>query len=235
VALVSIESWIAQPEYNKIYMADTSFLIKSTICLNKELDYHASDDHKLLKQFKQKLIQTGCTIFYNATARGELLHVLRRVLITASIKEGKVGERELSRNFLKECTQFDINKDFNRLIKHLLSKGYVNFFNDLFGETGEYLNQEFNYCTSACKYISFNGSLSWDDAVETMAQYALDSSDAMIINAAVNIADCVGLITGDQDYKYCYDISQFDIIFPGRFGNSKPKSFDSFEAEETTT
>ena len=207
-------------------MADTSFLVKSTMCLNAPNDNYAKQDHELIRDFKKKLISTGCKIIYNATAKTEILHVIREVMIRDAIALRKIDDRDLNTSFLSLCS--DIDNDFNRTVKKLLKNGYINFFNELFGNSGEHLLAEFNYRTSNCSYVSFDGKLDWNDAILIMSQYALDSSDAMIINSAVKTEDCAGLLTADQDYKYCYDIPNFDIIFPSRFNTKNPKSYSCF-------
>jgi len=230
VALVSIESWVASPDYEKIYIADTNFLFKSVHLTNVSQDPYAIDDYKLLRDFRKALRSRGCTVLFNSTVRHELLRLLRHLMVKVALQDGEIDGQKISPEI--QALRFDthgVEKTADRFLKDVLRTGYIKFFNDLLGEGGEHLSAEFERVTAGCLYRSYGASLSWSDTEKTMAQYGLDSSDAMIVNAGVKTADCVGLLTADSDFRYCYNVENFDIIMPQRlrFGK-KPVSLDPY-------
>jgi hypothetical protein len=62
----------------------------------------------------------------------------------------------------------------------------------------------------------------WDDVYKLMAMYGLDSSDSMILNYAIAQKTFSGLISMDSDFRFCSDVSNFDIVVPGSVINYDP-------------
>jgi predicted nucleic acid-binding protein len=58
-----------------------------------------------------------------------------------------------------------------------------------------------------------NGKLNWEDAIEIMEQYLLDSSDATILNFAIKMG-FDGLATCDGDFKRVDNVQGFTIYMP---------------------
>ncbi len=233
MALVGAADWIGAPEYNRLYIADTSFLIKSALMPEDPKNVNSVGDHALLKSLRAKLKTCGCKVIFNSVAKQELLRHLRKRLCIASISNREIDGRKLNTLFLNECSGLDLVNDFDRSMKTLLRKGYINFFEGALGVNGADLETLYNGVVANFSYISFGGRLDWSHPQQLMSEYGLDSSDAMIINAGVKTSDCVGLLTGDADYKYCYSISNsqgngFDIILPDRL-KGRSVAVDCFE------
>lgn len=218
MALIAFEDWIAQPEHNKVFIADTNFILKSNTNFKSPEDSYWEEDCALLKQARAKILACENKIIYNATVKHELLRRIRTIMANVAIQELHIDGKTFGDSFKQLLVEYPVGNGngSDKCFKQIVRKGYNAFFTDLLGEDGEHLNAEFEAMTTGCHYYPFKGSLSWGAAKKTMAQYGLDSADAMIVNAGVNVSDCVGLLTADADFRFCYDVNNFDIIMPRR-------------------
>lgn len=232
MALIAFEDWIAQSEHNKVFIADTNFILKSNTNFKSPDDSYWEQDCALLKQARARILSCGNKIVFNATVKHELLRRIRTIMATVAIQSMNIDGQPFGQDFKNLLVRNPVDLNPDACFKQIVRRGYNAFFTELLGEDGEYLKAEFEAMTTGCQYYSFKGALSWADAKKTMAQYGLDSADAMIVNAGVNVSDCVGLLTADADFRFCYDVDGFDIIMPRRLirsmRNKKPITYSIY-------
>lgn len=210
MGLLSFKDFLRSNPKQKVYIADTSFIIKSVIPNTQEYEV------------RQKL--AGKIGFvYNVIVKKEILHLTRYTMIDHAIRNELIK--------VNKSIQYiwDNKQEFEHL-KQVCDNGYAEMFREVFGAKGEKLQEEVDKVLTGCMYADGKNNAnasSWDNALALMSLYGLDSSDAMILNFAVGDATYAGLITSDSDFRVCGDVKSknaFDIILPEGAKNRVQKS-----------
>lgn len=199
---VSFKEFLNKPPKNKMYLADTSFLINSIDTNSKEYE------------IRNKL--SGKVGFgYNVVVKKELMHFLRRALFREEmfVKKNTPLHKRL-------YTLWDMHESSGDPLKELCNEGYAELFRIAFGNNGETLKASLETVLNGCSYVdgkNNKNAKNWDNVFSIMSMYGLDSSDAMILNFAIGDSTFAGLITSDADFRVCGDMDKsanFDIVLP---------------------
>lgn len=201
MALIGFTDFQRKIPNGKIFVANTSFLIKSLT---------STIEGKLLAKLKVEFLKKS-SLVYNVTIRNEILHFLRSQMIKNAVESKNITPNNTFMSFWK------MKKDDHNLLKLICDQGYAEIFRSVFGENGEKLEEQFNITTYGCDYGSPKSGKepTWKDVHKIMSVYGLDSSDAMILNMAISDSTYSGLITCDRDFRVCGNIPElkdFDII-----------------------
>ncbi|MGE3682059.1 MAG: hypothetical protein AB7G93_10060 [Bdellovibrionales bacterium] len=156
----------------------------------------------------------------NVTVRNELHHRIRSMLVDNFIKNNNGMFRPELVSALANAS-----KDKKDKAKFLVRRGYGNLVAQALGEKGREIGRLVDKATAACVYRSGAtflaeqksssdekpSDLNWSQVRELMSEYALDSSDAMILNMGLKDKKIRGLITADSDFRYVRT-NTFEII-----------------------
>lgn len=200
MALLSFQEFLQTKSKEKLFIADTSFLLNSVVRGTEEYDF-------------RKKIAGHIGLAYNVIIRKEIMHITRYQLFKTVFESGDLKMRQSLKNL------WDLKQDHDRL-KEICKGGYAEIFREIFGNNGERLEEEVNRILVGCIYVDGKknkNSSNWNQVYTLMATYGLDSSDAMIVNFAAGDASYAGIITSDADYRVCADVSSkntFDILVP---------------------
>lgn len=216
--IVSIESLIQKSIKDKVYVVDTNFIINCSSNDNKDPNI------KLAKQLKTKLLNNKCILVFNVITRNELLHNLREVSLLTAFEKNTVG---IDSKIIATHNRAKELGTYKGIAKWVLQSGYGSILKELFGPNGDTLQKYYNDLTDGFAYQNGNGnsnSNSWDNLVKIMAEHALDSSDAMILNFALGNKTYNGLISMDSDFNYCVNTKDFEIIIPDKYISDKTRN-----------
>jgi len=206
----------------KFFVVDTSFILNAR---SNASDTFSKSNAKLLKH----LLAAGAKLVYNVSIRSELLKIIRELLLNSFIQS-----EEKKENLCPELQSIlDANQSSPKtvLLKLVADSGYGLIFRDALGMAGEKLTEEFEKYTSRMTFHTSQDlrresndadfTVPWSHVFQIMAQYGLNSSDAMIMNFAISSKIYSGLITADKDFRYCADesIQDFHIFMPEKFLN----------------
>lgn len=204
MAILSFHQVLSSPPRNKIYVADTCFLI--------EARQDGSDSNKVAK----KLAAANCGLVFNVTIHNEILHYTRELLVDRAFDE---EPEYLGKSLIARWKRLeDVNFTAAQKMKAICDSGHFGVFRKIFGEKGEVLAAEKANFLCLGKYFentAIKQALKWEMVPTLMAQYGLDSSDAMIVNFAVNCG-FDGIVSTDKDYRIAGvgEDNSFEVILP---------------------
>jgi predicted nucleic acid-binding protein len=216
----SFQSLISNPPKEGIYVVDTNFII------NCSAD-DAIQNAKISKALRAAL--KDCVLVYNVVTKNELLHHLREFNLK-QIFDGKT-DLNLNESVLRAHNRAEGVAGYKGLSKWVLASGYGSILLEKFGLRGQLLFKQFNdlvdgFISSETFYKSgTSNASSWDNVFKIMAEHALDSSDAMILNFALSDEVFSGIISVDRDFNYCViDDDDFKVILPSNYISDKTRN-----------
>lgn len=220
--LISIEEVIKAPPKGEVFVVDTNFII---FCSENSNDHQVS----LAKNLKTILLENDCFLVYNVSTKNELLHHLREFQLNQVFK----GNSEIKVNdSVKKAYEYFINNSNKSLSKWVLESGYGSILLEMFGNNGEKLKMLFDDLVEDFIYSSDyyeNGTVNksaWENVFKIMAEHALDSTDAMILNFGLSDQSFNGLISLDRDFNYCAKTGNFKILLPNAYISDKTRNKD---------
>jgi len=195
-----------------VYLADTCFLLLS-IDTSKNRNLQS-----LAKNIRVNMTKKNVALAYNVTIQNELHHRIRSMLVESILKKPELKIKNEAHKCVKEHESKDASKA-------LVRSGYGNLVATALGEKGCEVEKLVQRAVINCSYrsglslssaptIGDNRSkpdLNWTQVRQLMAEYALDSSDAMILNMGLQDKRVSGIITADSDFRYV-GCSSFQII-----------------------
>ncbi len=178
----------------KRFLADTNFI----------LHWYSPSDN-LPSKLYLRLKENNCKFFQNVIVYQELMHCLLMNflgdLVYESLKENHLlcmigsKEKEKNRVTITEKHIKSMRKENHRFLK----------------EASQLLNDELYEIEESFPYLStFNSENrpNWEDTKKLIFEDYLCPSDTMIANFVLSIDSVDGLVTCDNDFKYCKEFEQ---------------------------
>ena len=177
---------------------------------------------------KNKLISNNCFLVFNVTTKNELLHLIRDKSLEL-IFEKKIEFPVDSKIIELWKKAYDVKGGSISLSKWVLESGFGSILLEKFGPNGEKLEMEYNDLVEGFLYSNeyyeaneqAKNTSNWKNVFKIMAEHALDSSDAMILNYGLSDKSFAGLISLDRDFNYCNETSDFEVVILDNYISDK--------------